>query len=177
MADVSVRPARAADAEQVARVQLDTWRTAYGKLLPPAALDLPLDRVAAVWLNAIEAPATPRHRVMVALERDELVGFSASTPAEDDGLDPGEVVELSTLLVLPRWGRRGHGSRLLAAAVEAWQRDGAVTAVSWAWERDPATRSFLVSAGWQPDGTARGLDTGENVHRQLRLHADIRPAD
>ena len=174
VADVSVRPARPEDAERVARVQLSTWRTAYADLLPAQALDVPEEQVAALWLNAIEAPPTPRHRVLVAMERIELVGFTASTPAEDEGLDAGTTAELSTLLVEPRWGRRGHGSRLVAASVEHWRGDGVTHAVAWAWERDPATRSFLTSAGWEPDGAARGLDTGPRVQRQLRFHTDVR---
>lgn len=176
MADVSVRAARPADAERVARVQLVTWRTAYADLLPEEVLDTPEPEVAAVWLHAVEAAPDARHRVLVALEGSELVGFAATTPAADDeGLDPAATAELTTLLVEPRWGRRGHASRLLAATVEAWQRDGLTTAVAWAWERDPATRGFLTGAGWAPDGAARGLDTGPRVQRQLRFHVDVRP--
>ena len=174
MADVSVRPARPEDAERVARVQLSTWRTAYADLLPAEALAVPEEQVAALWLHAIEAPPTPRHRVLVAMERVELVGFAASTPADDEDLDRATTAELSTLLVEPRWGRRGHGSRLVAASVEHWRGDGVTHAVAWAWERDPATRSFLRSAGWETDGAARGLDTGPRVERQLRFHTDVR---
>ncbi|MCW2615481.1 MAG: family N-acetyltransferase [Frankiales bacterium] len=172
MADVSVRPARPADAERIARVQLSTWRTAYADLLPAEALDVPEVQAAALWLGAVESPPTPTHRVLVAFERDELVGFAASGPAADDGLD--DAVELLTLLVEPRWGRRGHASRLLAASAEGWRRDGSVTAVCWAWERDPATRAFLLGAGFEPDGAGRGLDTGATVERQLRFHTDLR---
>lgn len=176
MADVSVRPARPEDAERVARVQLSTWRTAYADLLPQEALDLPEVQAAALWLGAVESPPTREHRLLVALERAELVGFAASGPASDDGLDPATTAELLTLLVEPRWGRRGHGSRLVAASVEHWRGAGLVTAVAWAWERDAATRSFLVGSGWEPDGAVRGLDTGAAVQRQLRLHTDLREA-
>lgn len=176
MADVSVRPARPQDAERVARVQLSTWRTAYADLLPPAALDVPEVQAAALWLGAVESPPTREHRLLVALERDDLVGFAASGPASDEGLDPAAAVELITLLVEPRWGRRGHASRLLAASVEHWRGAGFTTAVAWAWERDPATRGFLTGSGWEPDGAARGLDTGEAVQRQLRFHTDLREA-
>lgn len=172
MADVSVRPARPADAERIARVQLSTWRTAYASLLPAPALDVPEVQAAALWLGAVESPPTPGHRVLVAFEREELVGFAAYGPAEDvDG-----AVELSTLLVEPRWGRRGHGSRLVAAAVQDWRRDGTTVAVCWAWEQDPATRAFLTSGGWEPDGAVRGLDTGEQVQQQRRFHTDLREA-
>ena len=105
MADVSVRPARPLDAERVARVQLETWRQAYDGLLPPEVLDTPLEQVAAVWLNAIEVPPSPAHRVLVAMERDELVGFASSAP--DPELGEG-TVEVTALLVEPRWGRRGR---------------------------------------------------------------------
>ena len=38
-ADASVRPARPADAADIARIQLVTWRTAYRSVLPAAVLD------------------------------------------------------------------------------------------------------------------------------------------
>jgi GNAT superfamily N-acetyltransferase len=173
VADVSVRPARPDDAGPVARVQLSTWRTAYADLLPPEALDAPEQEVAETWRRAVELPPSPRHRLLVALERDDVVGFAATTPAEDDDLDPLTTAELSALLVEPRWGRRGHGSRLLAASAEGWRRDGARLAVAWAWERDPATRGLLTGSGWGLDGTARGLDTGPRVQRQVRLHTAL----
>jgi GNAT superfamily N-acetyltransferase len=176
MADVSVRPARPLDAERVARVQLSTWRTAYADLLPEDALSVPEEQVAALWLRAVEVPPSPRHRLLVAMERIELVGFAALAPAEDDDLDAETAGELTALLVEPRWGRRGHGSRLLAAAVDTWRPEGVVTAVAWVWERDAASRSFLTSAGWEPDGAVRGLDTGPRVQRQLRLHTALSEA-
>jgi GNAT superfamily N-acetyltransferase len=174
VADVSVRPARPEDAERVARVQLSTWRTAYADLLPAEALDVPEVQAAALWLGAVESPPSPQHRLLVAMERDELVGFAASGPASDEDLDPETAADLMTMLVEPRWGRRGHASRLVAASVEHWRAEGFTTAVAWAWEGDPATRSFLTGSGWEPDGAARGLDTGPRVQRQLRFHTDLR---
>lgn len=173
MADVSVRPARPADAERVARVQLSTWRTAYAELLPPDALTVPEEQVAALWLRAVEVPPSARHRLLVAFERDDLIGFAASAPAEDADLDARTTSELTALLVEPRWGRRGHGSRLVAATVDHWRQDGTATAVTWAWERDAAMRSFLAGSGWEPDGAGRGLDTGPRVQRQVRLHTAL----
>lgn len=172
MADVSVRPARPEDAERIAQVQLATWREAYAALLPAEALDVPEVQVAAIWLNAVEAPPSPVHRVLVAMDAHELVGFAASQPATDGDLEPG-TVELAALLVEPRWGRRGHGSRLLAATVDLWRTDGATVSVAWAFEADHVTTGFLEAAGWGFDGLGRGLDTGDRVVPQRRLHADV----
>lgn len=168
MADVSVRPARPADAEHVAHLQLTTWRAAY-PFLPPDALEVPLEQAAALWLHAIEAPPGPQHRVLVALDRDELVGFAASAPTAVP-----TTAELTSLVVLPSWGRRGHGARLLAATVDHWRTDSTSRAQHWVWEQDPATNAFLTSAGWAPDGATRELDVGTHTERQLRWHTDLR---
>lgn len=187
MALGSVRPARPAEAGAIARLQLDTWRVAYRRMLPSRILD-ELDEgfLAERWSEAITAPPSPRHRVLVAVERSEdeaaeesLVGFVAAGPADDPALAPDEpplpddVVAVTDLLVEPRWGRRGHGSRLLAAAVDHWRDDGFTTAVAWAYEHDAATRKFLTSAGWLPDGAARALDVDDLLVNQLRLHVAL----
>ena len=139
------------------------------------------------WTEAVQNPPSPRHRVLVAVEQAEqsyLVGFVASGPADAEALAPEEPAEslggataaITDLLVEPRWGRRGHGSRLLAAAVDLWREDGFDTALAWAFEADAATRKFLTGTGWEPDGAARALDVEDMLVPQLRLHVAI-PAE
>src|SRR5579859_503801 len=128
MADVSVRPARSDDAAEIGRLQVETWRHGYRTILPAAVLDaLTPDQAAAVWQDAVDAPPSPRHHVLVALEQDVRVGFVTLAPAtdlEDGDPAPDATVAIGPLLVEPRWGRRGHGSRLLAAAVDTAVADG-----------------------------------------------------
>jgi GNAT superfamily N-acetyltransferase len=176
-ADVSVRPARPDDAIEIARVQVVTWRTAYRTLLPTAVLDdWDADSATASWRAAVASPPTPAHGVLVALERNAVVGFVAFGPAElaaGEASDPaGPTAELSTLLVEPRWGRRGHGSRLLAAVADVARRDGAARLQVWLPEADAVSAGFYGSAGWAPDGWARTLDTGgDEPLREIRWHA------
>lgn len=192
VADVSVRPARPDDAAEVARIQLATWRIAYAELLPAritAAVDdaVALATATQRWRAAVVEPPSPRHRVLVALEANTVVGFAAVEPAEADtdadtdgepaepaeragddaGVEGG--VELGVLLVEPRWGRRGHGSRLVAAAVQGWRADGATAATVWVPEGDAASRAFYASAGWAEDGTVRTLDADGTMLREVRL--------
>jgi GNAT superfamily N-acetyltransferase len=182
-----VRPARPEDAGEIARIQLATWRIAYRRMLPKAVLDR-LDEAwfARQWGDAIDNPPSARHRVLVAIEQAEqsfLVGFAASGPADEQALAPGEpasalgpgTAAVTDLLVEPRWGRRGHGSRLLAASVDGWREDGFAAAVAWAYEGDEATRKFLTSAGWEPDGAARALDVDDLLVPQVRLHVSLTP--
>ena len=177
MSDAGVRPARPADAAAVAAIQVRAWKHGYRELLPaavlteatsPAAAEVWRDR----WAEAATAPPSPRHRLLVAVASDLVVGFAAHAPAEDEDLDPAGTAELITLLVDPAHARAGHGSRLLAATVDLLREDGFGTLISWVFEADEVTRTFLGSAGWAPDGTARTLDMGEPI-RQIRLHTDI----
>lgn len=180
MADVSVRPARPDDVPEIARVQVDTWRTCYPAILPAAVLEtLTVELAHAAWQQAIDAPPSPQHHVLVAQEKTALVGFVALGPADDleaDDPDPTTTVAISPLLVEPRWGRRGHGSRLLAATVEHARADGMTRAITWLPEGDTASRDFFVSAGWAPDGLARALDTGAGELREIRMHASLAEA-
>lgn len=183
-----VRPARPGDAAEIARLQLATWRIAYRRMMPRHVLDqLDQDWMAQRWQAAITDPPTPRHQVLVAVEQATqayLVGFAAAGPADDEARAPDEdaaqlgdeVAAVTELLVEPRWGRRGHGSRLLAALVDTWRAEGFTRAVAWVYEADQATRSFLGSAGWEPDGAARALDVDDMLVPQVRLHVAV-PAE
>ena len=172
-AEVSVRAAVPADAEAIARVQLVTWRTAFRSLLPSAVLDEWDDAAAtASWRQAIAAPPTPAHAVLVAEDAGTLVGFAACGPAEPTPEETptvaGPTAEVGPLLVEPRWGRRGHGSRLVAAVADLATTAGTARLVMWLPDADRVTAGFLESAGWAPDGWVRSLDTGTSTIREVR---------
>jgi len=165
-----VRPARPDDAPAIARVQLVTWRTAYRRLLPAEVLD-DWDEAAAAdaWRAAVVAPPTRAHGVLVALDGVEVTGFAAFGPPEEASPD-APTTEVTALLVEPRWGRRGHGSRLLAAVADLAADAGATELQMWLPEADEVTARFLAGAGWAADGWVRTLDTGGPPLRQARWH-------
>lgn len=171
-----VRPARPDEADEIARIQLSTWRTAYRRIMPRRVLDeLDPAWLAERWREAVASPPSDRHRVLVAVEQAQssfVVGFAAIGPDEDEDTAPGSA-GITELLVEPRWGRRGHGSRLLAAAVDLWRSDGFGTARAWVYEQDAATTAFLTGAGWAPDGARRALDVDDLLVPQLRYHVSF----
>jgi GNAT superfamily N-acetyltransferase len=183
-----VRLAWADDAFGIGRVQHESWRRQYGGMLPAASLaDADADSFAVAWETALVSPPSARHRVLVALDGDDVIGFAAVGPSEDADSDV-TVAELLALHVDPDQLGRGHGSRLLAAVVDTVRSDGFLTATAWMMERDVPGQRFLESAGWVADGAARviGLDdeaaaaagsdgSGEGI-RQVRWHTDVRPA-
>ncbi len=168
-ADVSVRVAWADDAQAIAELQVRAWRATYD-------VDLDADQVAATWAAAMHRPGDARNRVLVALERNRVVGYAVLSPAADPDCDPVADGELQELVIDADERGRGHGSRLLQAAVDTWRADRFTRAVTWTLASDDDRRRFLTDAGWAPDSAHRELDldgSGTTTVKQVRLHTAL----
>lgn len=166
-ADVSVRPAVAEDAATIAHVQLTAWRSTHAERLGAALEQLDTAAFTQSWSEAISRPPGPGHRVLVACAGARVVGFTAVRPAAEG---TGEIVALE---VLPTEQRSGHGSRLLAAAVDSLRQDGASAVTAWILDGDEARVRFFSGAGLGPDGRVRQLDAGEGPIQERRWTAEI----
>ena len=142
----SVRPARPADAEAIARVYIETWRAAYAGLLPDRVLlDLSLQRQAISWSRAIDA-AGPGQSVLVA--EDETAGVvglgscgrvQRNAPLSFEG-------EVYALYVDPDHQERGLGRGLLDGLFGALRGGGVGSALIWVLADNPA-RFFYEAMG------------------------------
>lgn len=167
-ADASVRTATPGDLGAIGAVHARSWRAAYADSLPDdvlAALD-PRE-LAQSWRGAVSDPPSAQHQVLVACSGPTVVGFAAVEPS-------GEMV---SLLVDPTHQRRGHGSRLLSAAVDHLRSVGADEVSTWAPVTDPARRAFFASAGLGPDGTWRELEVPGAMAGLREVHLTAALAD
>lgn len=181
MATAAVRAATAEDVDAIVRIQSGTWAAAYAELVPPAAIDrLGSAAARAAWTAAVAAG--DGHHVLLAVEGEWTVGFctvaraeapEGAVPAAGPTLGPEAWGEVGALLVEPRWGRRGHGGRLLAAAAAALRATGGRYGLAWIPEPDQASRRFYARAGWEPDGGVRALDTGAGTLHEVRVTGSL----
>ncbi len=175
-----VRPAREADAGDLARVQVASWRCGLAGVVPPALLaELTSEEASAVWRDrwreAIASPPTSRHHVLAAVHGAlprEVVGFASAGPATDADRWPGTDAEIYEFRVSPERTRQGHGGRLLHAVADILVADGFHLMSAWVLEADAALRDFLEAAGWAADGARGELDVGTAVP-VIRLHTMI----
>jgi GNAT superfamily N-acetyltransferase len=180
MASSGVRLARTSDVDDIAAVNVRSWRANLAEVLPAevlAAMD-PRD-LAMDWASSILNPPLPTQRVLVAIDDDRVVGYAAIGPCQDPDAD-ATTAELLALEVDPDRVRQGHGSRLMAASVEHLRSGGMETAVTWCALDDAPRRTFLNSAGWGPDSAFRDVqvaiapDGSAVVVREVRLAVDLR---
>jgi L-amino acid N-acyltransferase YncA len=141
---ITIRKARPADAEGVARIYVESWRDTYPGILPARLLtSMTIAGQTARWRSAISIAA--RESVLVAEDaRGNVFGMTSLGRSRDTGL--GFDAEIYTLYVHPYVTERGVGRALLAGAFMALAHKGHGSCMIWAHARNPA-RFFYEAMG------------------------------
>ena len=173
VSDVSVRIAWPADAAGIAAVQLSSWAQRYDD--EPdlfARHGITPDALTEAWRGTLSRPPEARHRAMVALAGDRVVGFALTLPCGDPDRAPGADGEIAEFTIAPDATRQGHGARLQQACVDTLAADRFTQATFWVDSTNDDLRAFLAGSGWSADGASRELGdpTGSGTVRQVRLH-------
>jgi ribosomal protein S18 acetylase RimI-like enzyme len=185
MNTITVRVARQADAQEVAHIHVDTWRTTYRGLMPDSVLDgLSYERSQAKWESFMEES----DRVLLVAEvpdedeeteggpcrrrKNRVVGFAAAGPAMGTtGTSPSaREGEIYAIYVLKGCQRQGIGSMLLQAAAAHLHGLGLNTMIVRVLSENPY-RAFYERLGARPVGTEQlqiaGVVLAETVYRWL----------
>lgn len=144
-----IRQAGLQDAEGIARVRIDTWRTAYKGIVPQDHLDqLSLPAITQQFQDLFkeEAPL-----VWVAEDGAEIVGFVFGGPERRDSSEAGEVY---AIYIMDSYQGQGVGTQLMQAVSRALYRQGKTALILWVLESNPY-RAFYERLG----GKAEGGDT------------------
>lgn len=131
-----------------------------------------VEDLAEVWYRSITRPPLATYRVLVATEGTRVVGMVAVGPSEDDDADPtdGTVVDL---MVANDARQRGHGTRLVQAAVDTLRADGFTRATWWLPTTADDLRVWVQAMGWAPDGVYASAEGPSGIVKLVRLHTDI----
>lgn len=170
-----VRLARAGDAEAISRIQIASWRAAYGSIMPAEFLAT-LDEAerADRWRGRIGPAAAAESPTFVAVDdADAVLGFAHIGPVRDDDVASVGRGEVYTLYVDPGAWRRGIGTSLLAAADEHWRPTDVRELLLWVFEDNAAARAFYEAQGWAADGTRRLDDFGSAQPVEIRYRRTI----
>ena len=141
----SLLAAGTADADAIANLHIESWRSAYRGLLPDSFLDGPVveDRVT-LWRDRLNTNAPDRQLVLTAVSDDTLTGFVCVLLDAEPVFGP----LLDNLHVKPALKGTGIGSLLFRAARE-WvdQRAPAQPMHLWVLEGNLPARRFYDRHG------------------------------
>ena len=150
-----VRAAETSDAEQLAKVHLDSWRWAYRGLLPDSYLNrLRQDELAARWWKTL-ATVDFDEAIRVVECDGEVSGFVTYGPRRDDPTWLGFAGEIYMLYLAPDLVGRGLGNRLLERAFADLARNRCHWVVVWVLAKNERARRFYERSGMQLDGARR----------------------
>jgi len=131
---MNVREGRIEDAEAIARVHLESWKTTYPGIIPQAHIDgLRLENGIARWQERLDGhgPLT-----LVAEEAAGIFGFASGGAIIHpvDGFDG----ELTAIYLLASHQGRGAGARLVRGMARGLRDQGFRSMVVWALRENPA---------------------------------------
>lgn len=165
--DVTVRAGVPADADQIADVQVASWRAGYAHVLPASVLEA--DGFDATrrdfWRGWRFGPG---HRLAVACTTadgdDRVVGFSSYGPERERARGVTGRGEVWAFYLHPDvWGT-GIASTLMEHTEFRLRAEGFASAVLWVLEDNPRGRAFYEKHGWEPTGLGADFDA----------HCDVR---
>ena len=140
-----IREARRADAPQIARVHVDSWRTTYSGIVPADFLaKMSYEDFEARWSDWLTAGGSV---VVYVAEspRGRIFGFASGGP-QSEGRYPEYEGELYTAYLLREHQRRGLGRRLIGAVAEGLAAEGRRSMLAWVLAENPS-RLFYEAIG------------------------------
>lgn len=144
---MTIRDAKAGDADGMAAVYVDAWRTAYPGMVPDRVLIRMSKRNQAMqWAHAIASRPAAEAILVAELGRQGIIGFCSSGPARQTILP--QAAEIYTLYVQPEFQDRGLGRELLNRLFERLMENDLPSALVWVLSANPA-RFFYEAMGGQ----------------------------
>lgn len=133
------------NASDIARVYVDTWRSAYAGVLPDKGLlGMSYERQAAEWAWLIRNRGDVQPVIVASEAGRGVVGFisvgasRAAARPQGGPFAEARIGEVYTLYVHPEFQERGIGRQLLASGFGALAERGSARVVVWVLRDNPA---------------------------------------
>ena len=129
---MSIRKAKVADIEQIAKVHIACWRTTYKGIISDDFLEnkLSLERSKKNWANSITN--FPDSILLVAEnESNEIVGFCSGGLNREKEKIPQFEGELMAIYILEKYQKKSIGTKLVKEFVKALQKKNIRNMIIW----------------------------------------------
>lgn len=147
-----IREARSEDADGIARVRVDTWRTQYSGIVPERSLTkLSYTDSAARWRAALTeiARRVSREECVYVAENEagEVIGFAMGGPNRTKARDTDYAGELYAIYILDGYQGQGIGRELMRCVAAALAKRGMTTLLVWVLSANPSRRFYEALGG------------------------------
>lgn len=140
-----IREAKREDAPGIARVQVDTWNSAYKGIVPDEVLkERTYENQEKKWLRRIfDNPECTEFIYVAAADNGEIAGFSSGKVSDEEGYGGN----LYTLYILQEYQKQRIGSKLLKTVARRLLSLGAHDMLIWVFAENSACRFYEKLGG------------------------------
>ncbi len=171
---MNIRKADLKDCAGIARVQVDSYRTAYAPIFPQEYLDhFTYEEQEGDWRRLLAADEPGTVLYVAVTEADEVIGYALGAPSQE--MPPYES-ELIALHVRKAHQGQNIGRGLVAAVSRTLADQGCRSLFLWVLADNPA-RAFYETLGGTLIGTKpweNNADFGRDIHEMAYGWPDIR---
>ncbi|WP_101843385.1 GNAT family N-acetyltransferase [Halobacillus sp. Marseille-P3879] len=138
-----VRLAQFEDAEQIANIHIQTWKSTYKDLIDEQDMsNITLENRIALWETILKSPVNGQIAYVVENENGELVGFVSGGKERTkkyryDG-------EIYAIYLLKDYQRIGYGRMLISTIAQAMKQMGYDSLLVWVLTRNPSADFYKV---------------------------------
>jgi ribosomal protein S18 acetylase RimI-like enzyme len=169
--DYAISPAGPADALELGRVHVRSWRETYPGILPQAALNR-MNAAAHARRFRVELTRAPKgHVTLIAEGAAGAVGYAAGALLE--GNARGADAEVSTLYVLRQAQGVGVGRALLRGCARVLRAEGAKSLMLFVLTRNDPARGFYERLGGEAFAEVASHGWGEGLTETAYRWTDI----
>jgi len=161
---MKIRKAEIIDAEGIARVHVDSWRTTYKNIVSDSYLSqLSVERRKNNWEWTFKN-SNKNEVIFVGLNDEEnIIGFACGGQSRHKDFDYDG--ELYAIYLLRESQGRGYGKKLFKSVVESLQNSGYESMMVWVLQGNPAI-NFYTAMGGELNGY-KEITIGEDKHIEL----------
>ena len=154
------------DIDKISQIYFLSWRTAYRGLIPDDFLNSISEKR---WSPLLRADS---EHLLLAVEDGIPVGVTTYCAARDSKMKGwGEII---SLYLLPTHFRKGIGSELFAAVVDALKNEGFSNIYLWVLENNHSARAFYKKNGFICSGDINADNIGGKAVNEVRYIARFR---
>ena len=159
--DYAISPAGPADALELGRVHVTSWRETYPGLLPQAYLNRMSAKVHARRFHRDLLRTKPGEVTLIAEDADGAVGYVNGAVLRGDGRAAD--AEVFTLYVVRKAQGVGVGRALLSACARVLRAEGASSLMLFVLSRNLGARAFYERLGGEVFAEVAAKGWGEGV--------------
>jgi len=141
-----IRQAQITDANGIAHVHIESWRTTYRGIVPDTFLaSMSYEARERYWTGVLSQAESQDFVFVAQAEQGDIIGFTSGGP-ERSG-DPVYKGELYAIYLLQEYQGQGIGRRLVASLAERLYQAGMSSMLLWVLAANPACRFYEALGG------------------------------